>query len=283
VALRFSSLGSGSEGNALVVESDVGDLPTRVLIDCGFSKKELEARLAAIGLTTNDIHAILVTHEHSDHIGGVFRAAAGYGWPVHLTYGTLLAARGLSEASRGKHDIRVIDPRQPFSIGALRIEPISVPHDAREPVQYVLADKDHRFGVLTDIGHPTAHVIRALSELDGILIECNHDAKLLAASSYPPSLKRRISGPYGHLENSETSAIMSKIDLSRLRLVVAGHLSKSNNTPELAFQAIFDGLEANAQRATIVEEIEILVASQAQGIGWQSIGVSMSIGMALSA
>jgi phosphoribosyl 1,2-cyclic phosphodiesterase len=277
VALRFSSLGSGSEGNSLVVESCQGDTHTRVLIDCGFSKKELEARLAVIGLVTSDIDAILVTHEHSDHIGGVFRAAAGYGWPVHLTYGTLLAARGLSEASRGKHDIRVIDPRKAFTIGSLRIEPISVPHDAREPVQYVLADADHRFGVLTDIGHPTAHVIRALKDLDGILIECNHDAKLLAASSYPPSLKRRISGPYGHLENSETASIMAQIDLSRLRLVVAAHLSKSNNTPELAFQAIADGLLANSQRQAIDEEIEILVASQAQGIGWQSIGLTSTL------
>jgi phosphoribosyl 1,2-cyclic phosphodiesterase len=271
VALRFCSLGSGSEGNALVVESLIDGETTRLIIDCGFGKKELEARLDSIGLNTSDVAAVLVTHEHSDHIGGVFRAATNYGWPVYLTYGTLLAARGGGLASRRKHDIRLVDPHNSFVVGSINIEPIAVPHDAREPVQYVVSDAHHRFGVLTDIGHPTAHVIRAFSRLDGLLIECNHDARMLAASSYPPSLKRRIAGPYGHLENSEATHIMAQIDLSRLRLVVAGHLSQSNNTPELAYGAIVSGLSVNACEKRLTSNVQILVASQQQGIHWQAV------------
>jgi phosphoribosyl 1,2-cyclic phosphodiesterase len=272
--LRFSSLGSGSEGNALVVESTTPLGTTRVMVDCGFGKKELETRLAAIGLTPQDISAVLVTHEHSDHVGGVFRAAASYGWAVHLTYGTLVAVRGLDQTSaRRKHDIRLIDSHTNFHINGMSIEPIAVPHDAREPVQFVLSDADHRLGVLTDIGHPTAHVIRALDRLDGFLLECNHDAKMLAASDYPAMLKRRISGPYGHLENSEARQIMAKIDLSKLQLIVAGHLSKSNNTPELAYQAIIEGLKENSAHER-QSKIEVLVADQRSGVSWQEIGAN---------
>jgi phosphoribosyl 1,2-cyclic phosphodiesterase len=277
VALRFCSLGSGSEGNALVVESVIAGATTRVLVDCGFGKKELESRLATIGLKTDDVCAVLVTHEHSDHIGGAFRAASSYGWSVHLTYGTLVAARGRNQAARQKHDVKVIDPHQSFRIGSLEIEPIAVPHDAREPVQFVLADDDHRLGVLTDIGHPTAHVIRSLSRLDSILIECNHDVRMLAESDYPAMLKRRISGPYGHLDNGQATEIMSKIDLSRLKLIVAGHLSKSNNTPELALEAIFNGLKANRSHPAMqtqsvqFEGIKVLAASQNEGVCWQTV------------
>jgi phosphoribosyl 1,2-cyclic phosphodiesterase len=280
VALRFCSLGSGSEGNALVVESVIEGVITRVLVDCGFGKKELESRLSAIGLNTSDVCAVLVTHEHSDHIGGAFRAASSYGWSVHLTYGTLVAARGRNQGARQKHDLKVIEPHQSFRIGSLEIEPVSVPHDAREPVQFVISDKDHRLGVLTDIGHPTAHVIRSFNRLDGFLIECNHDSRMLADSDYPAMLKRRISGPYGHLDNGQASEIMSKIDLSRLKLIVAGHLSKSNNTPMLALEAILSGLKANLSNTSQLtddsslaqlEAFKVLVASQNEGICWQTI------------
>jgi phosphoribosyl 1,2-cyclic phosphodiesterase len=254
-----------------VVESTVNGKTCRVLVDCGFGKKELEARLSSIGLVPQDISAVLVTHEHSDHVGGVFRAASSYGWAVHLTYGTLVAVRGIDQSSaRRKHDIRLIDSHLNFSIENFTIEPIAVPHDAREPVQFVLADADHRLGVLTDIGHPTAHVIRALDRLDGFLLECNHDAKMLATSDYPAMLKRRISGPYGHLENLEAQHIMANIDLSRLQLVVAGHLSQSNNTPELAYQAVTDGLNQN-QSSDRLEDIAILIADQYSGVSWQEI------------
>jgi phosphoribosyl 1,2-cyclic phosphodiesterase len=272
VSLRFCSLGSGSEGNGLVVESTHNGTTSRVLVDCGFGKKELEARLDSIGLVPQDISAVLVTHEHSDHVGGVFRAAASYGWAIHLTYGTLVAVRGIDQSSaRRKHDIRLIDSHVNFTIENFTVEPIAVPHDAREPVQFVLADHDHRLGVLTDIGHPTAHVIRALDRLDGFLLECNHDAKMLATSDYPAMLKRRISGPYGHLENLEAQHILANIDLSRLQLVVAGHLSQSNNTPELAHQAVSTGLRQNIGFATTKREIDVLIADQRSGVSWQVI------------
>lgn len=274
MSLRFSSLGSGSEGNCLVVESVTATATTRVLVDCGFGKRELESRLALAGLTTKDIDAVLVTHEHGDHIGGVFRAVNAYGWPVFLTYGTLVAVRGgaaLAQISKVHELINIINPQITFQFGNFSVQPIAVPHDAREPVQYVLEDSDHRLGVLTDIGHPTAHVLRALHSLDALLIECNHDATMLSQSDYPHSLKRRIAGPYGHLDNEASTQIMAKIDLRRLRLVVGGHLSQSNNTPALAFDAIRRGLEKNVCSQANRSAIAIHIASQASGCEWQAL------------
>ena len=258
--MRFASLGSGSEGNGLLVETGggtPGDRACRVLVDCGFGLREAERRLARLDCAPGTLDAILVTHEHGDHVGGVFRLARHHGIPVYLTYGTL---RSSPQAVGCEALVRVIDSHRAFEVGALRVEPFPVPHDAREPVQYVIDDGDARLGVLTDIGHPTPHVSLALSRLTALVLETNHDARLLAGSDYPMALKRRISGRYGHLENAESARILERLDRSRLRRVVAAHLSRQNNRAELARAALAPVLGWH--------EDEVLVADQDAGLGW---------------
>jgi len=258
--VRFASLGSGSEGNALLVEGAGG--AGCVLVDCGFGVREAERRLRAAGREPTQIDAILVTHEHGDHVGGVFRLAHRHHIPVHLTHGTLRALGGLvPEAFDRGSLLRTFDSSVGFECAGLRIEPVPVPHDAREPVQYVVDDGSVRLGVLTDLGHGSPHVVRALARLDALVLECNHDLELLAANRrYTASLKRRIAGPWGHLGNAEAARILASIDRSRLRTVVAAHLSRHNNRPDLARAALATVFDDDPSR--------LQVADQERGIGW---------------
>lgn len=228
--IRFASLGSGSAGNSLLVER--GD--TCLMLDCGFGLRETVARLSRLGRHPADLTGILVTHEHGDHLGGVFRLARKFSLPVWLTHGTWSAS---GESDSGL-DVQVIDSQRQFAIGQLLVQPFPVPHDAREPVQYVFSDSEHRLGILTDIGEITPHVCDVLSGCDGLVLECNHDASMLAASSYPFSVKRRIAGRHGHLENSAAAGLLGQIDCSRLQHLVAAHLSERNNLPALAVGAL---------------------------------------------
>jgi phosphoribosyl 1,2-cyclic phosphodiesterase len=254
--VRFASLGSGSEGNGLVVESD----DTRVLIDCGFGVRDAAVRLARLGLAPDSLTAILVTHEHSDHIGGVPAFAARYGVPVWATFGTLSAVSARFEGMEG---IYGFDSHDAFSLGALEILPIPVPHDAREPVQYVVGDGASRLGVLTDLGVTTAHVEACLSGCDALVLECNHDLPMLEAGSYPYPLKQRIAGRLGHLHNEAAADLLTRIDTSRLKHLIAAHLSRENNTPELARAALADALGCAADW--------IGIASQREGFGWREL------------
>lgn len=226
--MRFASLGSGSRGNALVVEAG----RTRVLLDCGFGPRNLAARLARLGLAPGDLDAILVTHEHADHVGGVAACARRHALDVFLTHGTLGAAMldGVG--------IEVIDSHAVFAIGDLELQPFPVPHDAREPAQFVFSDGCCRLGVLTDAGCVTPHMVEMLSGCAALVLECNHDAAMLAAGSYPPHLKRRIAGRFGHLDNAAAADLLAQVDRSKLLHVVAAHLSQENNTPALATAAL---------------------------------------------
>ena len=254
--MRFCSLGSGSEGNALLIESETDGRCVRLLIDCGFGLREFRRRLARLQLAPESIDAILVTHEHGDHIGGAPRIAAAHGIALYMTEGT--ARAGLDKPAETL--FHAIDSHAGFEIAGVWIEPVPVPHDAREPVQFVIDDGKHRLGVLTDLGHPTPHVIRAMSRLDAIVLECNHDAQMLEQSSYPYTLKRRIGGDYGHLANHASAQLLAAIVHDRLRTVVAAHLSRSNNLPELAREALAGAWGQDPEK--------ILVADQDQGLSW---------------
>jgi phosphoribosyl 1,2-cyclic phosphodiesterase len=252
--VRFASLGSGSEGNALLVEAG----KTRVLVDCGFGIRDTIARLGRLGVAADSIAAIVVTHEHSDHIGGVAAFAARFGTPVWLTFGTLSA---VAERFAVLPQVFGFDSHDAFAIDDIEVRPFPVPHDAREPVQFVLTDGQWRLGVLTDLGVSTTHVESSLSGCDALVLECNHDRDLLAKGDYPYPLKQRISGKLGHLDNDSSAGLLSRLDNSRLKHLFAAHLSRQNNTRELARAALAGALGC--------AQDWIGIADQDEGFGWR--------------
>jgi phosphoribosyl 1,2-cyclic phosphodiesterase len=256
--MRFASLGSGSAGNALIVES----LSARVMLDCGFSIKETELRLARLNISPETLTGIVITHEHDDHAGGAFKFAAKYQIPVWLTYGTLKMAERYMPASH-KLQLHEVDAHQNFHIGDLEVSPFPVPHDAREPMQCVFGDGKSRLGVLTDVGRTTPHIENMLTKCDALVLECNHDAQMLQTGPYSSSLKKRVGGDWGHLENQVSAALLAKLDNSKLKHLVAAHLSAKNNTVHLAKTAL-----ANVMHCTLDW---IQVADQREGLEWRAV------------
>ncbi len=255
--MKFASLGSGSEGNSLLVSAASGTTQTCVMIDCGFSLKEAQRRLSRAGIQPDQLAGILVTHEHTDHIGGVFKLARRHRIPVWLSHGSFEGA--VRDEAIGV-DIRLCHDGEPIAIGDLEFTPYTVPHDAREPLQYLASDGRRKLGVLTDVGQSTPHLLAALGGCDALLLEFNHDSDMLARSAYPAWLKARIAGPLGHLSNAHSAEILAGLDTSRLRKLVAAHLSQKNNTPALA-QAAIDSVIG--ERA-----IDVMIAQQDEGFGW---------------
>jgi len=258
--VKFASLGSGSEGNALLISTREGATSTTVMLDCGFAVRETERRLARFGMTPADLAGIVVTHEHSDHVGGVFKLARKYRLPVWISSGTFQAVQRDADGV----DVRFCADGDRLAIGDLELRPYTVPHDAREPLQYVAADGARTLGVLTDAGHATPHMVAALAGCDGLLLECNHDLDMLANSTYPAFLRRRIGGDYGHLANVAATGILREVDQSRLGIIVGAHLSRQNNTPELAREALLAGLASTST--------EVRIACQDAGFDWIALG-----------
>lgn len=252
--LRFCSLGSGSRGNATLVECG----ETLLMVDCGFSVVETEARLARVGRTPSQLTGILITHEHGDHVAGLGRVARAWQVPVWTTAGT---RRGLKDGNIPV--VTEIVPDEPFAIDAIEVLPVTVVHDAREPVQYVFGDGARRVGVLTDLGEATPHVERHFSGLDAFLLECNHDLDMLENGPYPNRLKKRVGGRYGHLNNGQSADLLAAVDRSRLQHVVAAHVSEKNNTPELA-RAALAGVLGCAPG-------EVGMAAQDAGLEWREV------------
>lgn len=256
--LRFKSLGSGSGGNSTLVEA-CGLVPFRMLIDCGLGIRKLALRLAEVDLRLEDIHAVFITHEHGDHIGCALTLALRHRIPVWMSQGTYSAIgapdfEGLLHTAR---DGKAID------LGGLQLMPFTVPHDAREPLQLSCTDGSAKLGILTDLGHATPHVMAHLRACDALLLESNHDTELLSQSVYPPFLKRRVGGDYGHLSNAAAADIACAANHNGLKHLVAAHLSAQNNRPDLAQDALAHALGCKRS--------DIVVAGAASGTPWLQI------------
>lgn len=257
--LRVCSLGSGSSGNGLVVEARDGLQVSRILVDCGFNVRELQRRLQRAGLAVDDLDAVFVTHEHSDHVGGVAALARRFALPVYCTAGTAGAAR---------LDVTAIDwhcicAGEIIAIGALSVLAYDVPHDASEPVQFTFSDGERRAAILTDTGCDTDVIARVLSGLNALVLECNHDEAMLRNGPYPAFLKARILGAQGHLSNRQAAGLLQRVDCSKLGWIAAAHLSQTNNHPALARAALADALHCAST--------DIEVADQFDGLAWRDV------------
>lgn len=252
--MRFASLGSGSKGNATLVQS--GD--TLLLVDCGFSLKETRRRLQRLQVDPAAITAVLVTHEHSDHISGVGALARALDIPVYLTHGTERSGRlGACEA------VCTFNAGESFSVGSIAVRSVVVPHDAREPCQYLFSGGGFRVGVLTDLGSITSHVVEAYRGCHGLLLEFNHCSDLLAQGPYPPSLKSRVGGDWGHLSNRQACELLSQVATEDLRQVAIAHVSEHNN----ARAAV------ESQLVTLLPDWrdDVVWADQAGGFPWLAV------------
>jgi phosphoribosyl 1,2-cyclic phosphodiesterase len=230
VSLRFASLGSGSRGNALLLETP----HVRLLIDCGFPAREIERRLSKLSVDPQTLDGILVTHEHGDHIRGVGAMARRYALPVWMTVGTC------RNASYGElPSFNSIDCHAGWlSFGDLEVLPFPVPHDAREPCQFIFQAAGRRLGLLTDTGHITPHISALLQGCDSLILEFNHDREMLATGPYPPSLQARVGGSHGHLSNEQAIGLLKGLSCDKVQYLLASHLSEKNNTQKRVEQAV---------------------------------------------
>ncbi|QQD16853.1 MBL fold metallo-hydrolase [Spongiibacter nanhainus] len=253
MSLRFASLGSGSKGNGTLVAT----ADSCVLVDCGFTLKETRRRLERLGVAPEQLSAILVTHEHSDHIKGVLPLAKKYELPVFTSFGT--AEYG---EMRSTPWWRCLSPGDSEEIAGIDIQAVPVPHDAREPCQFVFRHRSRSLGLLTDLGSVTPVVRQHYAECDALVLECNHDVPMLEAGPYPPSLKRRVGGDWGHLNNGQAASLLSSCEIERLQHLVMAHLSEQNNTPALARSAIEPHMQSSEA---------LLSADQEAGFDWLEI------------
>ncbi len=236
---------------------------TCVLIDCGFSVSSVEKRLSRLGLGLDDLNAVVVTHEHSDHLSGVGRLARRLKIPVYMTPGTADHCR-----AEIIPDLRLFSSHQTFAINDLELNPFPVPHDAREPSQFVFSDGDLRLGLLTDTGHITRHIVAMLDGCDALLLECNYDPQMLADGPYPEMLKRRVGGEQGHLSNAQAASLLVQLDASRLQHIIAAHVSEKNNTETHAREALATALNCDHH--------EVAVCDQELGLTWRTLNPVLS-------
>ena len=273
--MRVHVLGSGSEGNAIVLESP----RQRILVDAGFGIRELARRMKAVDVAPESISALIVTHEHIDHVRGAGASARRWNWPVYATAGTLKVTRPTGDGRRAMGESALplsvsIEPRTTSAVGIRKkkrvvkhivdtktevqfddfsIRFIKAPHDAREPISLVATVKStgERVGIAYDIGHLTERFIRSFSECDMLLLESNHDAQLLRTGPYPWSVKQRVAGPNGHLSNAECALMARELSHGGLRHLVLCHLSQINNRPEIALRSMRTALRGAGFKGTL--------------------------------
>ncbi|MFV0600551.1 MAG: MBL fold metallo-hydrolase [Brachymonas sp.] len=259
MSLRFRSLGSGSAGNATLVEAGDGLHRRYLLVDCGLPLRHLTARLQQAGVEPEKLAAIFITHEHADHTGCVQQLALRLRIPVWMSRGTHagMGAPDFDGLLRQARDGDMLD------IAGMQLQPFTVPHDAREPLQLRCSDGDRVLGLATDLGHASAHVVDSLRRCHALLLEANHDPDMLAASNYPVFLKRRVAGDQGHLSNAASGGLAAMLDHDRLGHVLAGHLSERNNRPELAVAALAQALKRSID--------EVLLTDAGYGCDWLTV------------
>ena len=254
MGLRFAALGSGSRGNALLVESD----DTLLMVDCGFSVADTEKRLRRMGREPEQVTGILVTHEHSDHISGAARFSRCHEVPVWMTPGTYVEA-----PDRDFYRLNLLNCHQALQIESIQVAPFPVPHDAREPCQFVFEGAGRRLGVLTDTGHITQHIRESLETCHAVALEFNHDLESLWGGRYPESVKTRVAGPLGHLNNRQAADLLSALDRQTLSWVVGLHLSEQNNAADKVSETVEEVAKDFVGRLSL--------ADQSEGIGWRPV------------
>ena len=233
--MEMFSIASGSSGNCICVGNDDNHL----MIDCGISGKRIEEGFNCFGYKTSDMDGILLTHEHSDHISGLGVISRKYGLPIYATKGTIEALFGIKQVgSIDKGLFHEIRANEDFKIGSLVIHPIEISHDAAEPVAFVVRDEKSSVGVLTDLGIYNDYIINNMKGLDAVLLEANHDKRMLEVGRYPYSLKRRILGDRGHLSNEASGQLLGRILHDGMKRILLGHLSKENNYEELCIETV---------------------------------------------
>lgn len=248
--MRFASLGSGSKGNATLVQA--GD--TLVMVDCGFSLRETLRRLERLALRPEQLDAILVTHEHSDHCAGVAALSRRFGIPVYLSHGT--AGTGRCD---GSHRLQCFNSEDTFDVGCLSVKAVTVPHDAAEPCQFLFSAGARTLGILTDLGSVTPHVLENFRRCHSLLLEFNHDLPMLQAGRYPPALKRRVGGDWGHLSNAQAAQLLRDLGGAPSGHLVIAHISENNNSRQKAEEALLTAL-GSLER--------VVWACQARGFDW---------------
>lgn len=252
--LKFCSLYSGSSGNCLFVDSN----NTKLLIDCGTSGKKITTALASINSSIEEIDAILVTHEHSDHIQSLGLLSSKYNIPIYANMETWNAMES-QKKKVSENNIHVFENDKDFNLNDLTIHPFSTPHDAANPCGFNIHNGKRKLCIATDLGHMNNEIFDNLKDSSFLLLESNYDPEILKLSKYPYSLKERIKGPNGHLSNLTAGKTISALVNKNLNTVMLGHLSKENNFPELAYQTVVNELmDSNVD----INKIKINVASR---------------------
>ena len=233
--MDFCSIASGSSGNCTYTGTD----HTALLVDAGVSARQIEKGLKSIDRTATDIDGILVTHEHSDHIKGLGVLSRRYGIPIYGTKGTLNAIANCS--SLGTIDAglyREIHVDEDFQVGDVTVHPFEIPHDAAQPSAYRISHEETSVAVVTDLGVFSDYIIENMKGLDAVLLEANHDIRMLQAGPYPYYLKQRILGTHGHLSNENAGRLLCRVLHDNLKHIFLGHLSKENNYDALAYETV---------------------------------------------
>lgn len=243
--IRVAALGSGSSGNSLLVQAN----GTTLLIDCGFTMKETIARMYQLGVSPTDLDAVLISHEHGDHVKGVGPLSRKFGTDVWCTYGTYHRARDNRFSS-----VRLFHAHEPFVIGQITVDPFPMPHDAAEPCQFVFSVGSTRFANVTDLGACTPHVREKLEGVHGLVVECNYDNDMLRNGPYPPSLQARIRSDYGHLGNDQAGELLRDLDHSGLQRILLGHLSEQNNSDAQALATIEHHVRDRHERIKVLAQ-----------------------------